>query len=145
MTVALVLGAAVAAVAPANRTAVNQPASAMMGSRTIVGPQGRQVVQPVPLFVGTGKRFARLRSALAYCEDGGCSTPSQLEALYDMNPLSQEGETGKGVTIAIVDSFGSPTIARDLDYFDRGHEHPESAEVQDHPAGRQGACVQPSE
>jgi len=36
-----------------------------------------------------------------------------------MTPLFSRGDTGKGVTIAIVDSFGSPTIVHDLDYFDK--------------------------
>jgi len=76
-------------------------------------------VQPVPLFVNTGKRFATAQAALVYCEYGGCSTPKQLEALYDMTPLYARGATGKGVTIALVDAYGSPTIVHDLDYFDK--------------------------
>ncbi len=77
------------------------------------------MVRPTPLFVSTGQRFGSADAALAYCQYGGCSTPGQLESLYDMTPLFSKGENGKGVTIAIVDSFGSPTIAHDLAYFDR--------------------------
>jgi len=78
----------------------------------------------VPLLVRTGKQFATLKGALGYCEIGGCSTPRQLEALYDMNPLYRKGDTGKGVTIAIVAAFGSPTIVHDVDYFDKAMKIP---------------------
>ena len=44
---------------------------------------------------------------------------------YNLNPLYQEGITGKGRTIVIVDSFGSPTIQHDLDVFDAAVGHPE--------------------
>jgi subtilase family serine protease len=66
-----------------------------------------------------GRGFASARAAIAYCRSGGCSTPEQLESLYDMRPLYSKGDTGKGVTIAVVDAFGSPTIAHDLHYFDK--------------------------
>jgi subtilase family serine protease len=77
------------------------------------------VVRPAPLFASTGQRFGSAKAALAYCQYGGCSTAGQLESLYDMTPLFSKGENGKGVTIAVVDSFGSPTIAHDLAYFDK--------------------------
>ena len=47
-----------------------------------------------------------------------CYSPAQLQAAYDLRPLYARGETGAGRTIAIVDSFGSPTIAQDLAKFD---------------------------
>ncbi len=48
---------------------------------------------------------------------GGLS-PAQVAAAYDLGPLTSAGITGAGQTIVIVDSFGSPTIARDLAHFD---------------------------
>jgi subtilase family serine protease len=48
-----------------------------------------------------------------------CLTPQQVETAYHLAPLYQHGVTGKGETIVIVDSFGSPTIAKDLAVFDR--------------------------
>ncbi len=45
-------------------------------------------------------------------------TPAQVTAAYDLAPLTRSGITGAGQTIVIVDSFGSPTIARDLAHFD---------------------------
>lgn len=46
-----------------------------------------------------------------------CYTPTQLQQAYNLNPLYRAGVTGKGRTIVIVDSFGSPTIQHDLDVY----------------------------
>jgi subtilase family serine protease len=47
-----------------------------------------------------------------------CYQPAQLVKAYDLAPLFSHGVDGRGQTIAIVDSFGSPTIANDLHVFD---------------------------
>lgn len=47
-----------------------------------------------------------------------CYGPAQLQAVYDVTALLRVGVTGRGQTIAIVTSFGSPTISRDLAAFD---------------------------
>jgi subtilase family serine protease len=47
-----------------------------------------------------------------------CYTPVQLQTAYNEQPLYNSGITGRGQTIAIVDSFGSPTIKADLATFD---------------------------
>jgi subtilase family serine protease len=47
-----------------------------------------------------------------------CYQPTQLQTAYDEQPLFNRGITGKGQTIVIVDSFGSPTIRSDLRTFD---------------------------
>ena len=48
-----------------------------------------------------------------------CYSPLQYRVAYDLNPLYRSGVTGKGRTIVIIDSFGSPTIRNDLGVFDR--------------------------
>ncbi|MFJ5235119.1 S8 family serine peptidase [Kitasatospora sp. NPDC088391] len=48
-----------------------------------------------------------------------CYSPLQYRTAYNLNPLYQQGITGKGRTIVIVDSFGSPTIQHDLEVFDQ--------------------------
>jgi subtilase family serine protease len=48
-----------------------------------------------------------------------CYQPSQLTKAYDLAPLHDHGIDGRGKTIVIVDSFGSPTIAHDLQVFDQ--------------------------
>src|SRR5579859_7409844 len=47
-----------------------------------------------------------------------CYSPLQYRNAYNLNPLYAKGVTGKGRTIVIVDSFGSPTIQHDLEAFD---------------------------
>jgi subtilase family serine protease len=47
-----------------------------------------------------------------------CYGPTQLQQAYNLEPLYHHGITGRGETIAIVDSFGSRTIAHDLAVFD---------------------------
>jgi subtilase family serine protease len=48
-----------------------------------------------------------------------CYTARQIERAFDLGPLYRKGITGKGETIVIVDSYGSPTVARDLAVFDK--------------------------
>src|SRR5213080_2958060 len=56
----------------------------------------------------------------AQCFSAGrrCFTPQGIRAAYDVNPLYASGFTGKGHTIAVVDSYGSDTIAHDLHVYD---------------------------
>ena len=56
----------------------------------------------------------------AQCNSVGrrCFTPQSTRASYNLNPLYANGVDGRGVTIAIVDSFGSDTIAHDLHVYD---------------------------
>jgi subtilase family serine protease len=63
----------------------------------------------------------------AQCEQAlslACYSPAQFEAAYDMAPLYNAGFAGQGKTIALVDSFGSPTIGSDLKAFDRAFHLP---------------------
>ena len=46
-----------------------------------------------------------------------CFTPLAMQNAYNVSPLINRGFTGKGKTIAVVDSFGSATIANDLNVF----------------------------
>src|SRR5438874_1322606 len=46
-----------------------------------------------------------------------CFTPQAIRASYNVQPLYDAGLTGRGQTIAIVDSYGSDTIAHDLHVF----------------------------
>jgi subtilase family serine protease len=66
-----------------------------------------------------------------------CYQPSELQAAYNLQPLFNRGITGRGQTIVIVDSFGSPTIRSDLETFDRafGLQAPPSFRIIQ-PAGR---------
>ena len=48
-----------------------------------------------------------------------CYTPLQYRTAYNLAPLYARGITGRGRTIVIVDSYGSPTIQHDLQVFDK--------------------------
>jgi len=48
-----------------------------------------------------------------------CYEPAQIQRAYDLPSLYASGVTGRGTTIVIVDSFGSPTIRNDLKVFDQ--------------------------
>jgi subtilase family serine protease len=63
----------------------------------------------------------------ALCESQlsiACYEPTQLRDAYNLDPLYSHGVTGKGSTIVIVDSFGSPTIQNDLTVFDNQYGFP---------------------
>jgi subtilase family serine protease len=47
-----------------------------------------------------------------------CYSPRQIQQAYDLPSLYAQGLDGRGRTIVIVDSFGSPTIRHDLRIFD---------------------------
>jgi subtilase family serine protease len=48
-----------------------------------------------------------------------CFGPQAIQNAYDLGPLYAQGYDGKGMTIAIVDSYGSDTIAHDLHVYDQ--------------------------
>jgi subtilase family serine protease len=89
--------------------AATLPATAAVAAATPLLPLQRTAVQPAPL--PTDQCLAKLSRH--------CYSPAQLLAAYDVNPLHAKGITGKGRTIVIVDSFGSPTIQHDLEVFDK--------------------------
>jgi subtilase family serine protease len=65
-----------------------------------------------------------------------CYRPAQLQHAYGLEPLLARRLDGRGRTIAIVDSFGSPTIAADLHHFDETFGLPDPpALTVIHPAG----------
>ncbi len=63
----------------------------------------------------------------AYCASIGreCLTPSKFRKAYYIDSLLKSGYTGKGQTIVIIDSFGSPTALKDLKQFDKDYHLPD--------------------
>jgi subtilase family serine protease len=58
----------------------------------------------------------------AFCEKHyriACYLPGQIQRAYNLPRLYKTGITGRGQTIVIVDSYGSPTVQRDLAVFDK--------------------------
>src|SRR5437879_2913648 len=55
--------------------------------------------------------------AACYAAGVRCFAPAAMQQAYNVSPLYERGLTGKGKTIAVIDSFGSATIANDLNVF----------------------------
>lgn len=53
-----------------------------------------------------------------------CYSPHDMQTAYGLKRLIAAGMVGTGQTIIVVDSYGSPTIARDLAAFDAGYRIP---------------------
>ena len=54
-----------------------------------------------------------------------CYTPALIAKAYDTTPIDTAASDGTGQTIAIIDSFGSPTIRHDLGVFDAAYGLPD--------------------
>ena len=66
-----------------------------------------------------------------------CYGPAQIRRAYGLPALYAKGVTGRGATIVIVDSYGSPTIRNDLRVFDRAYGLPAPPQFRIiQPAGR---------
>ena len=59
------------------------------------------------------------RASRAAALPGDDLSPAQAWTAYDLRSLLRAGIDGKGQTIAVVDPFGSPTIAHDVAAFDQ--------------------------
>src|SRR5262249_43752484 len=57
----------------------------------------------------------------AQCASAGrrCFSPQAIQSAYNLGPLYALGKNGAGMTIAIVDSYGSDTMAHDLHVFNQ--------------------------
>ena len=53
-----------------------------------------------------------------------CLTPHAMRLAYGIEPLIQKGFTGKGQTVIVMVSFGSPTLKQDMEVFDQTYNLP---------------------
>ncbi|HEX9515345.1 MAG TPA: S53 family peptidase [Streptosporangiaceae bacterium] len=112
-------------------TAVTVAAAAAGGVQLPSGT--RHTSQPATLSIFPMVRVPTLRAAAL---PFGGYTPAQIRAAYFLNPLLRKGIDGRGQSIVIVDSFGSPTIGHDLKVFDRQFRlRPPRSLMIIHPAG----------
>ncbi len=85
--------------------------------------------EAVPFHIDpAGSRALSFPPTTSYCVTNlgiHCYQPSQIAKAYDVAPLHNFGVDGRGQTIVIVDSFGSPTIANDLHVFDTTYGLPD--------------------
>jgi subtilase family serine protease len=111
-----------AAIQPAGTVAAARPSAAAVTPRFVPGV----------LHVG------RVRAAApdsAQCQQQNqlpCYDPAQIDQAYRLG----NGQNGAGVTIAIIDTYGSPTISSDLATFDSQYGLPEPKLTIIQPAGQ---------
>ena len=115
------LTAAVAAAAPGSGVG-----SSVAALPAAAGPATSSVSALADVAVQPGvQQTGRVQASpptTADCEKAykvACYEPAQIRQAYDLPAVYASGVTGKGTTIVIVDSFGSPTIKNDLSVFDR--------------------------
>jgi subtilase family serine protease len=60
--------------------------------------------------------------ALGY---GPCYSPQEMRTAYGLNNLINAGMVGSGQTIVLIESYGSPTVAADLQTFDQDYGLPD--------------------
>jgi len=83
------------------------------------------VVRPGVIHIARNAQAAPLTTA--DCEKDyniACYGVAQIRRAYGLPALYANGVTGRGATIVIVDSYGSPTIQNDLTAFDRAYRLP---------------------
>src|SRR5438874_2959257 len=85
---------------------------------------GAQVAYPVPHpTVSDYEQVSKSETppTQAQCASAGrrCFAPQAIRASYNLLPLYAGGKDGRGRTIAIVDSYGSDTMAHDLHVFNQ--------------------------
>jgi len=106
LVLAVLAAAALFALAVATR-ATGHGGGARIVPLAVTSIEGQSATQPTPT--------STCKSARGI----SCYSPAQFEKAYDLAGLHAQGIDGSGETIAIVDSFGSPTIANDLHQFDQ--------------------------
>jgi subtilase family serine protease len=105
--------AGLAAVLAGSLPAVVSPSGAA------VAPHAAQVLMSPLVISRSGSAGQPLTTAQCEAQDHfACYQAPQLQAAYNLGPLFRRGITGAGQTIVIVDSYGSPTITRDLAVYD---------------------------
>ena len=113
-------------------------AAAVAGSTSVAAGGAAAVAATAAVAISPAAVHARdAQSApltTAYCETHyqiACYEPGQIQKAYNLGPLFSKGITGKGQTIVIVDSYGSPTVGHDLGVFDKkfGLPNPPSLQV----------------
>ncbi len=123
--IAVVVGAcgltAVVAAAAGAAPGLSAPdgVSGSVSAATGVSALASVTVQPGVIHLGRAKSAP---PTTADCEQEykvACYEPGQIEQAYNLPAVYASGVTGRGATIVIVDSFGSPTIKHDLSVFDK--------------------------
>lgn len=98
-------------------------AAAAVLAAALGGSAHRAQALPVPRPLVSDYQFVKAGTTpptTAECYAAGlrCFGPQQIRNSYNVQPLIADGKDGRGYTIAVVDSYGSDTMAHDLRVFD---------------------------
>ncbi len=91
-----------AACAPSNVASESNPTSTMVPTPKTAATSTAADMCPAPLN-----------------HDQSCFTPHAMRVAYGVEALIEQGYTGKGQTIIDIVSYGSPTLQRDINIFDK--------------------------
>jgi subtilase family serine protease len=118
--------ALIAAIVTALTAAVTAPAAPPPGvPAEAMPPPPAITIRPAAIRLPSAAAAAPPTTALCEREHHiACYLPGQLMAAYRLPAVYARGVTGRGETIAIADSFGSPTIRADLAMFDKQLGYP---------------------
>jgi len=101
-------------------------AVAVMAAFVWSGHQGPAAVAALPVPHPKASDYVQLTRSetpptQAQCTSAGrrCFTPQSTRAAYNVNPLYAQGYNGSGRTIAVVDAYGSDTMAHDLHVYNQ--------------------------
>jgi subtilase family serine protease len=106
-------------------------ATALIATATAMGSVAAPAAVATPLLSPAVADYQLVKSGTtppteAQCNAIGrrCFTPQGFWAAYNLGPLFDAGFDGRGITVAIVDSYGSDTMAHDLHIFDQAFALP---------------------
>jgi subtilase family serine protease len=99
----------------ADAVAAAYPAS----NRLVFGPVKTNIVKSDQGVLNLGLSADQQFACLSPTAPVRCYTPQQIRNAYSISTLLNEGITGSGRTIAIIDAYSSPTIKSDLKLFDK--------------------------
>ncbi len=107
--------AAVTTAGPAHSASVAETPAGSPDASALAGV----TVQPGVIHVGRAQASPPTTAGCEKSYKVACYEPAQIRRAYSLPQLYATGVTGRGTTIVVVDSFGSPTIRHDLTVFDR--------------------------
>ena len=92
---------------------------AVAGSAAGPAPRATVIIRPGVQHVGHSSSQPPTTADCEAAFQVACYEPAQIQRAYNLPVLYGKGVNGKGATIVIIDSFGSPTITDDLARFDQ--------------------------
>lgn len=99
---------------------------ALAASGAVLAPVGGAGAAAFPVVRPAVAEYAQVSAGdtpptQAQCASAGrrCFGPQAIRAAYHVGPLYDSGYDGRGQTIAVIDSYGSDTMAHDLHVFDQ--------------------------